>query len=213
MEHVHHLTESGEAQLVPLIAQWHQEVRSLLPNMPESLEVGFNNKYLIPDTGTGGFALSPKKIALAFDPNFSGDKHKQLNDLKGTYFHESYHVVQDFTQESAQNEMPAIDNAIYEGAATRFESIRAHTRPAWAEYPERGTMLRWLEEVKRLPLDYNWRRYKFYDSESGRRWIMYRLGTFIVDEALANNASLRIEDLSSKSPSEILRLSGLDRTA
>ena len=44
------------------IAEWNEEVRQLLPDVPIDLKVEFNNEWLIPDTGTGGFASSKEKL-------------------------------------------------------------------------------------------------------------------------------------------------------
>ncbi len=48
-------------------------------------------------------------------------------------------------------------------------------------------------------------KWKFYDPETKRRWIMYRTGTFIVDEALRQNPQLTIESLVALHPSRLLK--------
>jgi len=211
---VRHLPNLGEAERLLLeqsILIWHAEVKTLLPDLPANLKVEFDNSRLIDKYGVGGFAASKDKIELAFNPGFIGNKEKQLNDLRGSYFHENYHVVQGFVGNEFDKEMSAIDNAIYEGTATRFESLRAKTNPSWGEYPDRKTVMSWLKSVLSLPKNYDWGKWKFYDPETGNRWIIYRVGVFIVDEALAKNPTLKIEDLVKKSPAEILEIAELSQ--
>ncbi len=201
-----------EEQLFLLLPAWEKEVRRLLPALPLQVNVQFNNNWLIDVTGTGGFAHTRNNIELAFDFNFKGDKTKQLNDLRGSYYHECYHLVQNFTGDEfddASTPLPAIDNAIYEGAATRFEAIRANSTPPWGEYDSKEVMIGWVEELRLLPPDYDWNRWKFYDEETGNRWIMYRTGSFIVDQALELNSDIEIEDLATLSPKKIFQLAKL----
>jgi hypothetical protein len=195
-----------KAQLDPRIAVWSKEVRQLLPSLPVDLEFNFDNQYLIPDIGTGGFTLSKKRVALSFDPNFQGDKEDQLQNLRASVFHEGYHVVQGFTGEDYQEDMAAIYNAIYEGAATVFERDKAGVAPPWGEYLDDEAMTDWIGEIKALPQGYDWQKYKFYDAETDRQWVMYKVGTYITDKALRNHSELNIEDLAQIDPAGILAL-------
>ncbi len=187
---------------------WNDEVKALLPDVPGDLKVKFNNEWLIPDTGTGGFASSKEKIELSFDENFE-DKEAQMKDLRASYFHECYHVVQGFTGQDYDDHMPAIENAILEGAATRFEITYASADPGWSNYPEREKVVEWVNLVKGLPVNYDWQKWKFYNPEMKERWIMYRAGVFVVDQAL-ENSKLDIIDLVKMSAKDILALAELD---
>lgn len=203
-------SQDYHAQLREQIDSWNHELYEVLPGLPDDIEVTFDNRYLISVSGTGGFALSRNKIALAFDPEFQDDKDRQLVDFKGAYFHECFHLIQGWTgEDTASKQFSAIDNAIYEGTATVFERDRTDANPLWASYGSDETMLKWVDEIKQLPIEYDWRKYKFYDPETDRRWIMYRVGTFIADRALQHNPELKIEDLATKTPGDILALAGL----
>ena len=198
-----------EKHLRKQLELWNPELKQLLPDLPEKTEIVFDNNFLISLTGTGGFAISKSKIALAFDLNFSGDKTKQLLNFKGAYFHESYHLIQKFTGDTAPKDLSAINNAIFEGAATVFEREKASTNPPWGIYEGRETMMGWVKEIKSLPNKYNWGKYKFYDEAGGRRWVMYKVGTFIADEVLRQHPDITIENLATMKPRKILKLSGL----
>jgi hypothetical protein len=203
--------KDAEQELRKQLAGWGKELRKLLPALPKQIEIIFDNNVLVDVTGTGGYAISKNKLALAFHPNFSGDKARQLINFKGAYFHESYHLVQGFTMTTAPDILPAINNAVYEGAAAVFERDRSGADPlwVWGKYETSKTMKKWFDEIKSLPLKYDWRRYKIYDKKTGRRWVMYKVGTFVADEAIKKNPKLSIEDLATMPPEEILKLSQL----
>ncbi len=192
-----------------LLPAWHIEVQELLPLLPDRFTVEFNDKWIIDTTGTGGYATAVDHIELSFDPNFGGKLDDQLHNLKGSYFHECYHTIQGFVGDVDVSILPAIDNAILEGAATRFESIRLNTSPGWGQYPERGTIEKWFHDVINLSLDYDRAKWQFYNEETNNRWTLYRVGVFVIDEALTNNPNMPIEDLVNKKPIEILQLSRL----
>lgn len=192
-----------------LLPAWHIEVQRMLPLLPDKFTVEFNDEWIIDTTETGGYATATDQIELSFNPNFEGNIDDQLHNLKGSYFHECYHAVQGFVGDVDTSALPAIDNAILEGAATRFESIRLNTTPGWGQYPERNIIEQWFRDVISLPLGYDQTKWQFYDNETGNRWILYRVGVFVIDEVLNNNPDLSIEDLVSKEPVEILKLSRL----
>jgi len=190
------------------ISQWNNEVRLLLPELPSDLKVEFNNEWLIPEFGSGGFATSTEKIELAFDDNFK-DKEVLWKNLKASYFHECYHVVQGFTGQDEDAHISALENAILEGAATRFETTYADSDPGWSHYPEREKVVEWVKLIKGLPENYDWQKWKFYNPEMNERWIMYRSGVFIIDQAL-DKSKLDIIDLVKMPAKELLALAKLD---
>lgn len=193
------------------IAGWHAEVTSLLPKLPVHITINFDNEYVTPGFGTGGASWDARTLKLALDPKFDASQEGLLAELKAIYFHESYHLARGFSFMTTPDDLPAIKMAIEEGAATKFEVMHADSLPGYATYEARGTMLRWLEEVKGLPdgFEYDWQRWKFFDPATGRRWILYKVGMFIVDEALKHKPELTIEDMSDLTSDEILQLSRL----
>ncbi|MEM6997704.1 MAG: DUF2268 domain-containing putative Zn-dependent protease [Patescibacteria group bacterium] len=203
------IPENLAKQLAPLIDQWILEVKQLLPDLSEDLEYMWDNKRLIPDVGTGGFAVTPTLIALAYDPDFK-NKELQRKELEGAVYHESYHTIQRWTGYDGKLVDPtALDTAIIEGAATVFERERTECEPIYGMYKDDETMHKWLDEVLQLPLDYDYRKYKFYDQETSRRFVLYKLGSWIIDGALAANPHLEVEDLVHMSPDQILQLAQL----
>lgn len=192
-------------ELIECLGRWSGEVIDLLGGRAKAARIVFNNYFLIPETGTGGFADEGKVLVLAFDLNFP-DKVQQMKNLRASFYHESYHIAQGWLGDVV---LPAIDEAILEGAATVFERDRAFSSPLWGEYGTREEMVRLLDRAKHLGDGYDQAKWKFYDGESGQKWILYRLGVFIIDEALTRHPELNIGQIAEMSVREILEKSGL----
>lgn len=197
-----------EVALLEKVRDWEPELRELLTELPDDITVELDNRHLIKSTGTGGFAAEPSKIYLSFDPSFEGDKESQMIDFRASFYHEAYHLVQGFvgSDETSWGET-RLENAILEGAATKFEMIRAGSNPGWGQYDE-TEIKDWVKEVAALTKEDDIIKWKFYDPDTGRRWIMYRSGSYIVDQAL-QKSGLQIEGLVRLKPMEIYKLSGL----
>jgi hypothetical protein len=190
------------------IPKWHAEVKKLLPTLPDRIDIKFDNQYLLPEKGSGGFSLSQNEIALAYDTSFRGERESQFYYLRGCYYHECYHIVQGFVGDNRSKGLSALFYAIYEGTATQFEMIRSGVVPEWGKYPNEQTITQWLNEVKTLPIGYDWRKWKIDEPNSNSRWILFSLGTYIANLAL-QKSKLQIESLVSKRPEEILMLAKL----
>ncbi len=187
-------------ELRDLIQTWEGEVRALLPNKTAPTQVTFDNSFVIPETGTGGFAAANNVLILAFDSDFQ-DRQIQFKNLRASYFHESYHIAQGWVGDMV---FLPLEEAVLEGAATVFERDRAGSSPGWADYFDRSKMTELYQEVSQLDIHYDRAKWKHYDDATGERWLLYRLGTFIIDEVLKNNAEISIESLVDTKPSEIL---------
>ena len=200
-----------QTELQNSIARWHDEVARLLPTLPAEIHIQFDNTYLTPGYGVGGIAWAPHTLKLAYDPSFDGGYDQLMLRLKAVNYHERYHLASGISFLTTPHDLPAINHAVQEGTATKFEVIRANSSPGWAQYEDRTTMLSWLDEVRKLPdgFDYDWRRWKFFDPETGRKWILYKVGLFVVDETLKRNPKLTIEAMATLSEDKILELSGL----
>lgn len=217
----HELIANPENELIAEvrkhIAGWDDQLKHLLPSAPDSLEVRVSQSPVAEhgysaykeagwDYGVGGSTINPHLIDINIDTE-SGLMPEDLNRFaRSTYFHERYHLARNYSFETS-SDLGLLDISIEEGLATKFEMIEAGSKPWHGHYSDRETMLATLEEVKNSetqPID--WNKWKFYDPKTNRHWILYRLGAFIVDEALTNNPALKIQDLLSFSREEILKL-------
>ena len=187
----------GAVELVikPL-QEYFDEVALLLPELPKKLSIWLDNSFLIRETGEGGAAYSPEVITISFDADFK-NKESQLADLRGTVFHEAYHLAQGHTFfDSTAEYHSMLDSAIYEGCATIFEREYAGVSPLWGECKQHSIdeLTTWRDAMVAIPIEeYRgkengpWDKWAFYDKEDGRRWKLYKTGSWVVDEAIGTS--------------------------
>lgn len=199
--------KSNEEPLEKVISGYYDEVRELLPGLPETIQIYFSDYGILPDSGVGGYAYSPSIITVSIDPDFA-DKKEQLKQLRSTIFHESFHIFQNYTGEGGP--FSAIDNAVYEGMATVFEREYCGIWQPYGDYREtpENKLKHWIKDLQNLSLrdfEDNYSDWKFFHPTLKEKWIVYKVGTWIADEVLKNE-KLKILDLSTKNASEVLGL-------
>jgi uncharacterized protein YjaZ len=157
----------------------------------------------------GGYAYSHDVITLAIQKDFA-DKMKQTAELRGTVFHESFHLSQRFTGEDGHRS--ALHSAIYEGCATVFEREYANVLPLYGNYNAHSDeqLADWFDKLGAVGMSYRekegeWEEWAFYHHELQQRWIVYKTGTWLVDQTL-KQTGLNILDLQNKTAEEILAL-------
>lgn len=195
------------------IETYFDEARKILPELPVDIKIWLDDRHMIRETGEGGMAHASDVMNISFDINFP-DKALQLKSLRGRVFHEAYHMVQGFTHLSMELICTSVlDASVYEGCATVFERLYGNVAVPWGDYSEHGTktLELWLSLLKETTFerylyeDGLWQKLAFYDEESGERWRVYKVGTWLVDEAL-KKTGLDILDLRLKSADDILKL-------
>jgi uncharacterized protein YjaZ len=204
---IHYQNESTEKPLEVSISKYYDQVRELLPRLPETVKIYFSDYGIIPESGVGGYAYSRDIITISINPDFQ-DKKEQLKDIRPTLFHEAFHQYQDYTGESGP--FSAIENAIYEGLATVFEREYCGVWQPYGDYRETSEdrLKQLLQDLRQLSLeDFQnaYREWKFYHPKLKERWIVYKVGTWIADQVLEKQ-KLKILDLSDKTATEVLKL-------
>lgn len=209
IEVIHYENESAEKPFEQNISEGYDGVRKLLPELPETVKIYFGDSGIIPESGLGGFAYSHDIITVSVDPHFP-DKKKQSENVRPTIFHEAFHQYQNFTGENGP--FSAIQNAIYEGMATVFEREYCDMWQPYGDYRESSEddLRQWLKELQQLnPEDFQntYRDWKFYHPQLKERWIVYKVGTWVVDQVLKKH-HLTILDLSEKTAEDVWALYG-----
>ena len=159
---------------------------------------------LIKETGDNGHTHNAEFIELAFDPTGGAKSMKViLGGVRSMVFHEMNHA--------ARFNIPIwhykfLDNCILEGLATAFARDYAGDNALWAQYPPEVTD--WIQEIIAKNDLFDWRSYSF-DHPDGRRWIAYKVGTYIVDQA-AKNSKKSILELSEMECADILKLAKIN---
>ncbi|MBC7868738.1 hypothetical protein H7X69_00975 [Candidatus Saccharibacteria bacterium] len=211
IEVIHYTDPVVQKKLERPLGGFYNQARALLPGLPENMKLFVKEQQITEEIGTSGFAYSHDIINLEFDKNFP-DQHAQMVDLRGTIFHESYHIKQSYTLSHLAERGPLamIETSIYEGCATVFEREHAGTKPLFGDYKQHSPdeLDAWLNKIRSIKNGFSrndWEKWAFYNPELKEKWIIYKLGTHVVDKVLSDG-SLDILDLQDKSAKDILAL-------
>jgi uncharacterized protein YjaZ len=198
----------GEKQLITdLITRAEQEVRALLPTLPDVIEVTAmvidRNVDIV--GGVTGRADAPGKVLIEISSVFPGGITAAAQSaLSSTVFHEFHHLNRGWTIQGNKFGPGIPIAAVNEGLATVFaEEYTGVYFAAAYSYPENAA--EWLEEILALPGDADYSTWMMGEHPDGRNSIGYRVGRYIVHQATANSGK-GILELSSLAPGEILRL-------
>ena len=158
---------------------------------------------VIPETGGGGFTIGPHVIRWDVDPS-RGVEQVARRSLRSTLFHECHHAVrlQRRPEDASSSAWRAV--AIFEGLASVFEDEAGQARPSWRSY-DSEVIASWAEELFAQECDAaTWTHWKF-DHPDGRRNIAYKVGSWLVDEAVARSGRTPA-DLVWASPGEVIAI-------
>ena len=158
------------------------DVRNVLPALPRRLVLRVRTGTdVMPETGEGASALPPDMVIWTVDRmRTEGVQQIIERQLRGTLFHEFHHIVRFATG----GPMTLMDHVISEGMATAFERDFGKTKPEWGQYP--ADVADWVGELVSGSKGASQNEWLFRHPD-GRRWVGYRAGTFLVDQAMAES--------------------------
>ncbi len=179
------------------------EVRGYLPGLPATLVLRVEpGSDVIPEIGAGATAVPPAWVRWTVDPTRpEGVLAITETHLRAALFHEFHHLVRGVRMNTL------MDEVITEGAATAFERDFAGADPLWGQYPD--DVSAWVRELRALPLGAR-RDHWLFRHPDGRRWIGYKAGTYLIDQAMRRSGR-NAADLVSVSTGDVLALAGVDR--
>ena len=197
-----------EKQLITdLVRDAEEQVRALLPTLPEVIEVTAmvidRNVDIV--GGVTGRANAPGRVQIEFSSVFPGGISAAAQSaLSSTIFHEFHHLNRGWTIQGNKFGAGIPIAAVNEGLASVFaeEYTGVYFEAAYS-YPENAA--EWLEEILALPVDADYSTWMMGEHPDGRNSIGYRVGRYIVHQATANSGK-NILELSRLAPNEILRL-------
>lgn len=202
------------------MTKWEEKLRKLLPTLPVVFDVTIEPEFLgepvIKQTddmwynAVGGSTPTQDTIKITIDDRIRLTDEELLVQLKETYFHEVYHLARGYSFESKN--LTLLDVAVEEGLATKFEMETTGSDPWYAMHKDRKTMLKVLAEVlqaDKLPGPKDWQKWKFYDKETDRYWILYRLGAFLIEDVIRSK-NVNTVNLVRKTCKEILAMTSRD---
>lgn len=178
-----------------------REVRRVLPGVPPELILRVNpGSKVIPETGENGTTAPPNVVYWTVDPHRPGGVAAVADAwLRGSLFHEIHHLVRG---NASVPQVSLMDAVVDEGLATAFERDFAKVPVPWGDYPENVSA--WLAELMALPQDAPHDRW-FSRHPDGRRWIGYKVGTYLADRATRASGRSSAE-LVSEPAIEIVRM-------
>ncbi len=187
------------------------EARKLLPGLADEISFVWDVDLIIPGNGTGGTLLEPTLLGIGYDPDFE-DKELLAKNLRATILHECFHSAQGWSDKNpAVIPETLLEDGVLEGAATVFERQYGKTSPLWGSYEDDDTMKKWFIEINKQILDPNSESYNAYKfgEVNGVKWMLYKLGTWVIDRVLENNSDLTIKQLATTNPKELIKLAGI----
>ena len=154
------------------------EVRRHLPALASQLTLQVQSgKDVIPEIGATAVAGLSDWVRWTVDPDHpQGVVKIAEGHLRGALFHEFHHLVR-----GTINSSTLMDHVIMEGLATAFERDFAGVSRPWADYPD--DVSKWVDELLLQPATSS-RSEWLSRHPDGRRWIGYKAGTYLVDQAM-----------------------------
>lgn len=187
----------------------------LLPDAPHDVTVLLDNAHVVPETGVGGYAKAQSTLLISFDALFP-DVDAQLVDLRGTVFHQAYHLAQGhIAEDPSVSYSTALELAVAEGCAIVFEREYGGSAPSWGDYSpvDTATLDAWVEQLRRLPIAQyasdedlwcEWATSHHADEEDS--WRIYRVGTYLIDQYLRGANGTLVTDLAAVSPADLISI-------
>lgn len=180
----------GRDDIRQLVEQATDEAAKLLPSdfrYANIVITPVEPDQTIPETGVAGVTYSDEYTSISLDPNLPYGVQGLRESLRGMVFHELVHAA-NYADDPWQPS--AMFGVVTEGLATVFERNYADSRPLWGQYDDDETMNRWYQELKQLPATEHKDMDYFVQHHDGRRWIVYKVGTWMVDKMLRNDQDL-----------------------
>lgn len=156
-----------------------RDVRPLLPGLPTDLRITVQaGDRVIPETGETGTIGLPGAVYWTVDPSHTGGVLAVVTaQLRGTLFHEWYHLV----RQARFSPQTLAERAVNEGLATAFERDFGGAPTPWGAYPpEVGDWTHELLTAGPTAPSQAW----MHKHPDGRRWVAYKVGTYIADRAV-----------------------------
>jgi len=196
----HDFSRSERVAIQRVADQAARDVRPLLPGLPTDLRITVQaGDQVIPETGENGSIGLPGAVYWTVDPTHEGGVIGVVaTQLRATLFHEWYHLV----RESSFSPQTLAERAVNEGLATAFERDFGGAPTPWGAYPpEVGS---WTTELLAVDPAAAFREW-MYAHPDGRRWIGFKVGTYIADRAV-RESGLSLAELAHEPTQRIIAL-------
>ena len=203
-------TEPQKVFILEVIRNSEEEVRNLLPNLPDSIKVIVENvdwNLNIVNGVTGRTETNhPPLVLVQISNNYQGGVIDSVyQGIKSTIFHELHHLSRGWAIQDNKFSYGIPNAMVNEGLAVAFTEIYTGNINEVNAYTDEAD--NWVKEILALPLDASYSDWVMGEHPDGRTYIGYRTGNFMVRRAM-NNSGQSILELSNLMPNEIIKLAG-----
>lgn len=186
-------------------------VRMRLPHLINRIELTVKAGLItLPNIGVMGATIGRKgRVVCTVDPSCAqGTLAIVRSQLRPMLFHELNHVMRKKGQsKAALSQRTLLDFVASEGLATVFERDEGGGQPPWGQYPLE--VQKWVKEIIDLPADASQQHWMFRHPD-GRRWIGYKAGTYLVDQAVVAAGLSSSAELVEAPAAKIFELAGFE---
>ncbi|NMH87295.1 DUF2268 domain-containing putative Zn-dependent protease [Flavivirga algicola] len=203
-------TESQKIFIRELINKSGEEVRNVLPNLPDSIKVVVESVNWDLDR-VGGVTgrtewNSPPTIAVQLSNSYHGGIVDSLElGIRSVVFHEFHHLARGWAIYDNKFGYGIPNAMVNEGLAVVFAEIQ--TGYICDENSFTNETDSWVKEILDLPLDASYNKWVMGEHPDGRTSIGYRAGNYLIRKAMKKSGKSIIE-LSALKPNEIISLAG-----
>ncbi|MFG6666264.1 DUF2268 domain-containing putative Zn-dependent protease [Halomonas sp. HNIBRBA4712] len=178
-----HFSSAARDAVEAVCAEVEPRVREHLPMLAGHLELACQTgSMVIPETGEMGLAISTTRVGWTVDNKRpQGVAAIARQELGYTLFHELHHLARGWVIHRNEPRTTFMEGVVSEGLATVFEREIGGRRTPWGEYPD--NVRDWVEELLALPVSAPYLPWMIQHAD-GRRWIGYRAGVFIAEQAI-----------------------------
>lgn len=196
------LDKDFQKQYISNIKLAYKKALKLLPFAHERITfIVQPREYWLADiTKDNGRTLNAGMIEVAFDPKTAlTNPSKLLGQVQPLVLHEMNHAAR-YNKKIMFKTF--LENCVNEGVAVVFTREYVGFKAPWDKYPKEVTG--WLKEIQEAGKCIDTYHYMFMHPD-GRPWIGYKVGTYIVDQAMKNSGKSVIE-LTKLECADILKL-------
>jgi len=193
-----------------VISNAEEEVRKLLPTLPDSIKVSVESVDWDLDI-VGGVTgrtetNSPPLVLLQISNNYHGGIIDSVKTrIRSTIFHEFHHLSRGWAIQDNKFSYGIPNAMVNEGLAVAFTEIYTGNISEVNAYTDEAD--NWVKEILALPLNANYSDWVMGEHPDGRTYIGYRTGNFLIRRAMTMSGKSILE-LSALTPEDIIKLAG-----
>ncbi|WP_228236037.1 DUF2268 domain-containing putative Zn-dependent protease [Allomuricauda sp. M10] len=197
-----------------IIINSEDEIRALLPQLPDSITVAVEivdwDLEVVGGVTGRTETNSPPFVAIQISEKYPGGITVAAQTaLKHTIFHEFHHLSRGWAIQDNKYGPGINIAAINEGLAVVFSEEYTHQYLETDSPPQEQIAEQWANEILTLPTDANYQHWMF-EHPDGRQSIGYRTGNFIIRKAMKISGK-NVLELSKNTPDELWKLAGYQR--